>query len=147
MISWLGRESLPINAYLRTKLKVSVFENGQFSRHLIFDKKKFVLEKKIVYDKQELCFLKKKTFSFFLKKNVFFWKICFQNFQNFSAHTKFIKIFLNFFSKTFPKKTFFLKKKRKMFFFSKKKQSSCLSRYNIFFLQNKNCFCQKSSVR
>ena len=29
------------NAYLRGKLKVSVFENGQFSEHLIFDKKTF----------------------------------------------------------------------------------------------------------
>ena len=42
-----GGESPDTNAYLRAKLKVSVFENGQFSGHLIFDKKNFFSEKKI----------------------------------------------------------------------------------------------------
>ena len=43
------------NVYLSAKLKVSVFENGQFSGHLIFDKKKCVFgEKNFCTDKQEL---------------------------------------------------------------------------------------------
>ena len=45
-IPW-GGGSPDTNAYLRAKLKVSVFENGQFSGHLIFDKKTFFSEKKI----------------------------------------------------------------------------------------------------
>jgi hypothetical protein len=51
---------------------VSVFKNEQFSRHLIFEKKKFGGgEKNIFYpDKQELCFFRKKKFSFFFEKKV-----------------------------------------------------------------------------
>ena len=98
------------NAHLRAKLKVFDFENSQFSGDLIFDKKLFFP------DKQELLFFEKKNVCFFEKK-CFFWKcffekFFFQNFQNFSAHKKLSKIFLNFFKKThFQKTIFFFHKK------------------------------------
>ena len=74
-----GGGGVRTNAYFRAKLKVSVFENGQFREHLIFDKKCFFRRKKIVHpNKQELCFLEKKIFSFFFEKKCFFWKCFFE---------------------------------------------------------------------
>ena len=74
------------NAHPREKLKVSVFWNGQFSGHLIFDKKFFVSLPQLT-----------RTL-FFLKKNVFFCKLFFekknfQNFKKFSAHKQFVKFY------------------------------------------------------
>ena len=66
---WVPWGSPDNNAYLRAKLKVSVFENGQFSGHLIFDKKTFFSEKKFFLPR--LFKKKKKTMFLFLKKNVF----------------------------------------------------------------------------
>ena len=68
-----GEETLDTNVYLRATLKVSVFENGQFSRHLIFDKKTFFSEKKHFCTpiNKNFGFLKKKKMFLFLKKNVF----------------------------------------------------------------------------
>ena len=106
----------PILIFKRAKLKVSVFENGQFTGHLIIDKKTFFSEKKIFYpNKQELCFFEKKAFFFFWKK-IFFLKMFFQNFQNFSTHKKLSQNFLNFFKKT---KFIFIEGKK--IFFSEKK--------------------------
>ena len=122
LVSYRGGGSPDTNAYLRAKLKLSVFENGQFRGHLIFDKKTFFSEKKIFFTpiNKNFVFLKKNNVHFFEKKS-FFWKCffenCFfQNFQNFSAHKKFVKIFFNFFAKTFPKKRFFFKKINIVFF-------------------------------
>jgi hypothetical protein len=54
---YVGGGGSATNAYFRAKLKVSVFENGQFSGHLIFYKKKCLLEKKILLpNKQAICF-------------------------------------------------------------------------------------------
>jgi len=68
-IPW-EKENADTNACLKAKLKVSVFENGQFSRHLIFYKgnKNFFTP-----IKNNFVFLKKKHFPFFFL-NVF----CFQ---------------------------------------------------------------------
>ena len=124
--------------YFRAKVRVSVFWNGQFSGHLIFYKTIFLVEKnnffggekKFFYPyKQALCFFEKNYFSFLKKKcfwESFFRRIVFQNFQNFSAHKKFVKFFFEIFSQNnFPPKHFF-SKKRKIIFFKKKKQSTCL---------------------
>ena len=68
-----GGESPDINAYLRAKVKVSVFENEQFSGHLIFDKKTFFSEKKCFFPpiNKNFVFLKKKHVPFFEKKCFF----------------------------------------------------------------------------
>ena len=135
-IPCVGGGSPDTNAYLRAKLKVSVFENGQtlnfWQKNFFFGETNFFtpINKKFV-------FLKKKHFPFFEKK-CFFWKcffdnFFFQNFQNFSAYKKFVK---NFFEKTFPKKTFFFKKTNFLFIGVKK-----------FVSPKKKFFCQKLSVR
>ena len=99
----MGGKSPDTNAYLKAKLKVSVFENGQFSGHLIFAKKTFFSEKKIFYpDKQELCFFEKNNVHFFEKKS-FFWKCLCEKIE-----------------KTFPKKRF-KKKKINIVVFQKNK--------------------------
>ena len=45
LLIWTSSEDSKANAFSREKLKVSVFKNGQFSRHLIFDKNFFFREK------------------------------------------------------------------------------------------------------
>ena len=69
----MGGGSLDTNAYLRAKLKLSVFENGQFGGHLIFDKKTFFLEQKLFFTPivKNFVFLKKIQCSFFEKKCFF----------------------------------------------------------------------------
>ena len=123
--------------YLQAQTKTPIFENGQFSRHFVFDKNKlfFFWRKKIVYPHRidkNFVFLKKKIYMFFFfEKKCFFWgnfffrKNCFQNFKKFSAHTKFVKIFLNFFQK-----------KHKLLFIGVK----------TFFSPKTNYFYQKQSV-
>ena len=55
-IPW-EKENADTNACLKAKLKVSVFENGQFSGHLIFYKKCFLDGEEFFYRyKQTLCF-------------------------------------------------------------------------------------------
>ena len=64
--------------YLQSKTKKPNFANGQFIGHSIFYKKKFFFgEKQFFTHKQDFIFFEKKHFSFFLKKNVFFWKLFF----------------------------------------------------------------------
>ena len=74
-IPW-EKESADTNACLKAKLKVSVFENGQFSGHLIFDKKTFFSEKNCFFTSinKNFVFLKKNNVHFFEKK-CFFKKI------------------------------------------------------------------------
>ena len=113
------------NVYLRGKLKVFVFD-------LIFDKKSFFFGEKNCFTpiNKNFVFLKKKMFLLFLKKKCFFWKCFFQNFQNFSAHKKFVKNFFEFFRKNISKKTKFL-----------------FIGVNKIFSPKKTFFCQKLSVR
>ena len=68
--STVGRDT---NAYLRENFKVSVFENGQFRGHLIFDKKTVFF--------RNFVFLKNKYFPFF-EKMCFFWKCFFKKIKN-----------------------------------------------------------------
>ena len=78
-LNYSGGGSPPINAYLRGKLKVFGFENGQCCGHLIFDKKLFWEKKKTFHpDEQDLCFFEKKTFSSFFLFKCFFWKCFFE---------------------------------------------------------------------
>ena len=86
-----------------------VFENEQFSGYFFF------WRKKVFYPIN-------KNFCVF-EKNAFL-GIFFQNFQNFSAHKKFVKIFVKFFDKKYPKKNIFFQKKENVF---SKRQSSFLS--------------------
>ena len=53
-----GERVTASNTYSRAKLKLSVFENGQFSGHLpIFDKNNCFWRKKLFYsEKQKPCF-------------------------------------------------------------------------------------------
>ena len=78
-IPW-EKENADTNACLKAKLKVSVFENGQFSGHLIFDKKTFFSEKNCFFTSinKNFVFLKKKQCCFFFFLNVFFWKYFFE---------------------------------------------------------------------
>ena len=116
------------------KPKTTIFENRQFSRHLVSDKKKTFFYP----DKQELCFFGKGTFSF-LKKNVFF-----QNFKKFSAHNKFVKIFYKFFRTKISKKNiFFSKKKGNCFFFLNK---NLVYRGKKVFFSPKKYFCLTQCV-
>ena len=144
-----GGGSPDTNAYLRAKLKVSVFENGQFSGHLIFDKKTFFSEKKFFYpDKQELWFFEKKQCSFFWKK-IFFLEMFFRkNFKkiltNFLWAEKFWKFWKQIFEKTFLKKRFFFKKMNIVFF---QKNKVLVYRGKNIFSPKKKFFCQKLSVR
>ena len=69
---------------------------------------------------------------------MFFRKQFFQNFKNISTHKKFVKVFLNFFEKKIPPKTFFFKKKENVFFF-KKIKFLCI-RVNNFFSTKKTIF-------
>ena len=87
-IPW-EKESADTNACLKAKLKVSVFENEQFSGHLIFDKKTFFSEKNCFFTSinKNFVFLKKKNVPFFEKK-CFFWKCFFEIF-----FSKFINLF------------------------------------------------------
>ena len=149
-VPW-GGGSPDTNAYLRAKLKVSVFENGQFSGHLIFAKKLFFRRKNFFYpDKQELCFFEKKQCSFFLKKNLFFgnvfaknWK---KNFDKFFVGRKVLEILKkHIFEKNISKKKIFFSKKWTLFFFQKKKV--LVYRGKKFFSPKKKFFCQKLSVR
>ena len=116
-----GGGSPDTNAYLRTKMKVSVFENGQFSGHLIFDKKTFFRRKKFFTQiNKNFVFLKKNNVHLFEKKP-FFWKCFFENFffrisKTFLPTKLLSKFFFNFFEKTFPKKRFFFKKMNIVFF-------------------------------
>jgi len=130
-IPW-EKESADTNACLNAKLKVSVFENGQFSRNLIFDKKTFFSEKNCFFylDKQELCFFEKKTMLFFFFFKCFFLEIFFQKkfkkfIEKFFVRRKVLEILKKTFSKKFfQKNIFFLK--RNIIFFSKKQSFSLL---------------------
>ena len=69
------------NAYLRSKFKVLVFENGQFSGRLIFDKKTFFSETKLFFTpiNKNFVFFEKKNMLLFLKKKVFFGNVFSKN--------------------------------------------------------------------
>ena len=86
-----GGGSPPTNAFFREKQKVSVFENGQFSGHLIFYKKTFLPEE--FFSKFPKLFCPQK-----ICQNVF-----------------------EILSKKISPKNIFFQKKRKMFFFQKNK--------------------------
>ena len=78
------------NPYFRAKIKLSVFENGQFSGHFFLDQK-FSKKCKMLCGKSFENFFdtQKKLFfqDTFLEKNIFF------NFKNFFAPQKFSKFF------------------------------------------------------
>ena len=130
--------------YFWAKVKVFVFWNGQFSGHLIFYKKCFLVKKKIFSTPwtSTFGFLKKIIF-LFLKKKRFFGEIFFRRifYQNFSAHKKVLK----FFRKQFPQKTFFFQKKTKIIL--KQKQKCLFIGVKKFFSPPKNFFCKTLSVR
>ena len=115
----------PTNAYLRAKLKVSFFENGQC---IVFDKSNYFLERKVfIPTNKNFGFLKKKKNNFPFFGNVFR-KLLFQNFQNVSAHNKFEK-------KKISKKNIFFQKNKVLVYRSKKnifslKQKLILSKIN-----------------
>ena len=104
--------------YFRAKVKVSVFGNGQFSRHLIFYKKSFFVEKKTFWHLwTSTLFFWKKSIFLFLKKKCFFGKFFFEEFfikiSKIFPPTKKLSNFFEIFSKKFPQKTFFFSKKEK----------------------------------
>ena len=107
--------------------KPLIFENGQFSRHFVFDKNNFVLEKKNLFTpiNKNFVFLKKNIFLFFEKQcffgEFFFEKVFFKISKSFPPIKKFVKFFYNFFEKKISKKNIVFQKKRKMFFFQKNK--------------------------
>ena len=127
---------------------IRFFENGQFSRHLIFDKKKFCRRKNFIYPHtQELCFFEKKKHFPFFEKKCFFWNISSKKFlTNFLWAEKFWKFWKKIFETTliFQKKHFF-SKKGTCFFFKKNKVLVYRDKKKIF-LPKKNVFCQKLSV-
>ena len=124
----VGGGGPPTNAYFRANLKVSVFKNGHFSRHLIFYQKTFWGKKNFFTPKKHFVFLRKKHFSFFGKTiflgEIFFKKISKTFWQIFCGQKSFGNFQTNSSKKNFPKKHFF-SKKRKTCLFSKK-QSACL---------------------
>ena len=88
---------------------MSVFENGQFSGHLIFNKKTFFSEKKNLFTPITKNFV-------FLKKNVFFGNVFSKKlkkiFDKFFVGRKVLEILKKKFSKKhFQKKHFFFQKK------------------------------------
>ena len=126
-----GEEVRKAIVYVVQNQKKNIFTNGQFSGHLIFDKKYFYYS-----DEQEFYFKKKKSFFFLLE--MFFRKIFFQNFKKCSAHNKYECFFFNFFEKTFPKKTIFFQiKKKEKYFFSKKKTKVLVYRSKKSFFSEK----------
>ena len=109
--------------YIVCVLKVSVFENGHFNRHLIFYKKMFLGGEKTFLPL--LCFFGEFFFEKIKKKINFlkFWKK---------------KIFV----KIFPKKLF--KKKNNAFF---QKDKVLVYQGKQIVVSQKNFFCKKLSVR
>ena len=109
------------NTYLMAKLKVSVFENGQFSGHLIFEKKNFFFRRKQFFypNKQELWFKEKKYIFLFLKKNVFFGNVFSKKlkkiFDKFLVGRKVLEILEKKFSKKHFQKNIFFFQKNKVF--------------------------------
>ena len=119
-MSTVGEVCQVIVSFCIINPKTSIFENGQFSGHFFFDKNNFLGEKKFFYpDKQELIFLKKTIFLFFL--------IFLKN-----------NLKKNISKKTFKKKNGFFKKKKNVFF--KKAKFLFIGVKNIFFSQNEIIF-------
>ena len=128
--------------YCRAKVKVPVFWNGQFSGHLVFYKKVFLVEKKTFSSlwTSTLFFWKKIIFPF-LKQKCFFGKLFPKKFQkkfdNFFVGGKILEILIkNSSKKNFPKKHFFFKKRKIIFF----KKTKLVHRVKKFFFSPKKLF-------
>ena len=128
---------------------MSVFENGQFSRHFknFLQKKMFLGEKTFFISiNKNFVFLKKNIFLFFEKKcflEIFFRKKFFFKIPKSFPPIKYLqKFFFNFFEKKFPKKKLFGKKKKNVFF-----QKNKVYRGKKIFFSKKKIFLSKKNVR